>query len=394
MRVRVIQLRLLASTLFALWLATFAVVLIGYRPGGPADALVGAAGGLPALVAAAAILWPPLARGSRAHVGISWLALGAILLLVPSLVGIAQRILAGGPQTLLPSPEAAYSWILALAATGLFAGLGVARRWLGSTALRTRRLAAGVAFGTAATLVAGTAFGGAAIANELALRDQPVASSRFGPTDPTLELPACDAALRAGSSAQLTVRIAGRADGSSMGGMTIGGVRDGRNVRWLGYTATTTRLGQYGVTRIDDAAWSLAPGTGWVPIPLDRAADQDLDLQLLRTALTPENRLVAQMLGIGFLEGARARHCRVAVDGATFRAAVPQVSFLVGDGDIDRWRGELDYWVFADGELGQADARVNGSAAGVVENVLLIDLTYRLTAVHRGADITVPRPRP
>jgi len=388
----VIQLRLLAGLLFALWLGTFALLLVGYQPGGPVDRLVAIAGALPALVALTAVLWPPLARGDRAHVGISWLALLAILLLVPSLVGIAEQIRGGGPQTLLPSPEAAYPWLLALLATGLFAGLGLARRRLGSASLRRRRLALGSAVGLLATTVIGTAFGGAAIANELALRDRVAGSSRFGPTDPSLEPFPCEGALAAGPTAQLTVRVAGQADGASMGGITIRGVRDGLDVRWLGYAATSTRLGQYGVARLGDSAWALAPGTGWVPTPLDRAAGEDLDLQLLRTVLTPDNRVVAQMLGIDFIEGARARHCRVAVDGAMFRAAVPQVRYLVGSGDISRWRGEVDYWVFADGQLGQVDAQVNGSAADVVEGALLIDLSYRLTAVRRGADVTIPRP--
>ena len=391
-RVRVIQLRLLAGLLFALWLGTFVLLLVGYRPGGPADWLVAAAGALPALVALAAVLWPPLARGDQAHAGISWLALLAVLLLVPSMVGIVDQIRGGGPQTLLPSPEAAYPWLVALLATGLFAGLGIARRQLGSTAVRRRRLVLGTTLGVVATAVVGTAFGSAAIGNELALRDRIVASSRFGPTDPTLEPPPCDGALAAGRTAQLTVRVAGEADGASMGRMTIGGVRAGLDVRWLGYAATSTRLGQYGIARVGDSAWSLAPGTGWVPAPLSRVVGEDLDLQLLRSVLTAENRVVAQMLGIDVIEGARARHCRVAVDGAMFRAAVPQVAFLVGAGDISRWRGELDYWVFADGELGQVDGRVNGSAADVIENALLIDVTYRLTAVQRGTDVDVPRP--
>lgn len=391
-RVRFIQLRLLAGALFALWLATFGLVLVGYRPGGPADWIVAAAGAIPAVVAAAAIAWPPAARGNRTHAVISWLGVMAILLLVPSLTGIAQRIRDGGPQTLLPSPEAAYSWILALVATALFAGLGVARSRLGPGALRRRRLALGMTLGLAAATVAASAFGGAAIANELALRDRPAISSRFGPTDPSIDPPPCDGPLSAGPGAQLTVRVSGRSDDRSMGGVTIGGLRNGTNVRWLGYAATTTRLGQYGITRLDDSAWGLAPGTGWVPITPDRAATQDLDLQLLRTVLTPENRLVAQMLGIDFLEGARARHCRVAVDGAMFRAAVPQVAYLVGDGDISRWRGELDFWVFADGQLGQVDGRINGSAADVLEDALLGDLSYRLAAVDRGRDWAISPP--
>ena len=42
-RVRVIELRILGAVLAALWLTTFALILLGYRPGGPVDVLVGLA---------------------------------------------------------------------------------------------------------------------------------------------------------------------------------------------------------------------------------------------------------------------------------------------------------------------------------------------------------------
>ena len=62
------------------------------------------------------------------------------------------------------------------------------------------------------------------------------------------------------------------------------------------------------------------------------------------------------------IEGARARRCRIAIDGTTFREAFPQVAWLVGDADLHRWRGQLDYWVFLDGQLGQVAGSANGEA--------------------------------
>ena len=155
MRVRTIELRILGAALVALWLAAFGLVLLGYRPGGPVDILVGLAAVGPVLVAGTAILWPPIARGDRAFAAIAWLALASMLLLVPSLVGLVAQLTARGPQTLLPSLEAAYPWLLALTATGLFAGLGLARRRLGGASVRRARLALGSLFAAVMVLLCG-----------------------------------------------------------------------------------------------------------------------------------------------------------------------------------------------------------------------------------------------
>lgn len=393
MRVRVIELRILAVTLTVLWLSAFALVTLGYRPGGPIDLLVGLAAAGPIVIAAAAVVWPPAARGDRAFGAILWLGIVAVLLLVPSIGGLLGQLRAGGPQTLLPSLEAAYPWLLALVATGVFAGLGIARRRLGQTSLRRRRLVLGSAIGLGASVLAGSTFAGAAIANELALHDRPAASSRFGPTDPDLEPPACAGLLATGPTARLDGRLEGDIDGRSIGGLTLSGVRAGADVRWLGFVATSSVLGQHGVARIGESAWSIAPGSRWVPMPLTNAEGQDLDLQVVRAVLTIGDRQVAEMLGIEIVEGARARHCRIAIAGDRFRDAVPQVGFLVGGIDLERWRGQLDYWVFADGQLGLVEASLNGAASDLAEDALLATIRYRLSAVDRGTPIVVPRPR-
>jgi hypothetical protein len=391
-RARLIQLRILGAAMTGLWVAAFGVVLLGYRPGGPIDLLVGATAALPIVVAGAAVVWPPVARGDRAFTGITWLGLGTLLLLVPSIVGVLGQIQASGTQTLLPSPEAAYPWGLALAGTSLFTGLGVARRQLGETALRRRRLVRGTVLALGMLLVSASPFAGAAMANELALRDRPVAGSRFGPTSPALELPACTGDVRTGPAARLQVRLDSEVDDAATGFVSLDGIRNGQDFRWLGFAATTTTLGQRGFARVEESAYSLAPGTGWFPIPLDRAQDQDLDLQLMRTALTPELRAVAEDRGVAFFEGARARHCRIVVDGAIVREAVPQVELLIGDHDISRWFGELDYWVFADNQVGLIVGRVNGAAIDVDAEGLLGTLRFRLSAVDRMVPHVVRRP--
>ena len=51
MRVRAIELRILAMVLVVLWFVVFGLVLIGYRPGGPIDLAVGLAAIGPILIA-------------------------------------------------------------------------------------------------------------------------------------------------------------------------------------------------------------------------------------------------------------------------------------------------------------------------------------------------------
>jgi len=391
-RVRIIELRILGAALAALWFATFALVLVGYQPGGPADRLVGLATGLPILVALAAVVWPPVARGDRAFAGIAWLGLGVILLMVPSIVSVAAQGGGQGSQTLVPSLEAAYPWILALAGTGLFAGLGIARRRLGETALRRRRVVLGAGLGLVLALLAGGGFTAAAVVNELSLRDQPAATSRYGPTDPTGEPPTCSGPLVVGSTANVELLMDASIDGRLTGQVSITGARNGTDVRWTGFAATRITLGQHGLTRVGDRAWILQPGTPWTRATPARAAGGDLDQQLLAVALTMDNRAVSEDRGLAFIEGARARHCRVTIDGSTLRRAVPEVELLIGSTDVSRWRGDLDYWVFIDGQLGQADIHVTGPATELSDDSLLATMRIHLTAVDRGLPISIQAP--
>jgi hypothetical protein len=113
---------------------------------------------------------------------------------------------------------------------------------------------------------------------------------------------------------------------------------------------------------------------------------------MLLVALNPANRAVAEDRGISFIEGARARHCRIAADGTMIRDALPEVDMLVGDTDLARWRGDLDYWVFADDQLGQVDGRISGPALDLSDDALVAGIRFRITAVDRGSPITVLPP--
>jgi len=83
----------------------------------------------------------------------------------------------------------------------------------------------------------------------------------------------------------------------------------------------------------------------------------------------------------------------VAVDGATLRLALPEVDLLVGDADLSRWRGQIDYWVFADGQLGQANGYAGGPALELEPNALQATIRFQMTAIDRGSPFTINPPQ-
>jgi hypothetical protein len=391
-RVRIFELRLIGSALVACWTVSGALILLTYRPGGPFDLFVGLTSLGPIVIALASVVWPPVARGERAFPAIVWLGIAGLLFLVPSIVGVVDQLTALGSQTLLPSIEAVYPWLVALVATSLFAGIGLARRLEGGSALRRRRLVTGLAIAAAATALSGGAFGAVAIANDIALRDKTVASSRFGPTGGAQQPPLCDAPLAVGSSARLRLEMSGTADLRPIGSVELSGLRVGGDFRWLAYVATNRQLGEYGSARLDDRAWARTPALGWRTVEPETVASDTLDAQVLATALVPDYRSTAEDRGVEVLEGARARRCRIAIDGETFEAAFRQVRWLIGSPDLHRWRGQLDYWVFLDGQVGQIAANVNGEAAGILTDALQGTVEVRVTATERGRSFVVYPP--
>jgi hypothetical protein len=65
---------------------------------------------------------------------------------------------------------------------------------------------------------------------------------------------------------------------------------------------------------------------------------------------------------------------------------------LVGDVDLYHWRGELDYWVFADGELGRASGSVSGAGTGIVEGGLQATVRATMIAIERDRSHAIVRP--
>ena len=391
-RVRTIELRLIAAALVTCWALAAAIVLLGYRPGGPVDLAVGAAAAGPVAIAIAGLIWPPAARGQRAFTAMICLGIATLLVLVPSIIDVSDQLVRGGAQTLLPSIEAAYPWGLALLGTSLFAGFGIARRLLGETAMRRRRLVRGVAVASILAVATGSLFTAVAMANELALRDQPTPSSRYGPTDSEAEPPACDDPLSVGSTARIELDLEADLDGHSIGTVDLAGDRNGSDFRWLAYAATTRELGLHGSARIGDDAWVREPFGGWHRAPELEVADWSIDLQAFEAALSDGPRAAAELHGVDLIEGARARHCRIAIDGPTFRAAFPPVVWLAGEADLGRWRGQLDYWAFLDGQLGRVTGSINGDAGAILEGALQGTVRVSLSATSRGRDVRIDPP--
>jgi len=391
-RVRTLELRLIAVVLTACWAVTAVLVLIGYRPGGPADLVVGFAALVPAAIALAGVAWPPVPHGDRAFAAMVSLAAGALLVLVPSIADVTGQLGSAGVQTLLPSLEAAYPWALGLLATCLFTGFGLARRRLGPSAMRRRRMVRGLVIALVFTLGSAGAFTAAAMANELALRDRVANSSRFGSTDQNEVPPPCDGLMSVGATAHVTVHMEGEVDGRSIGTVDLQGARDHDDVSWVSYAASSRRLGLGGVALIGDQAWTRAATGRWVRADPQVVNAGRLDLRAFTVALTSDARITAESRGVGLIEGARARQCRIAIDGPTFRLAFPQVEDLVGEASLARWRGQLDYWIFGDGAVGRVSGSVNGDAAGLPASGILGTVSVTMTIVDRGRAVAIVPP--
>jgi hypothetical protein len=392
---------LLAALLAGLWSGLAVTLLVAYRPGGPLDLLVGAAAFLPVLVAVVAIIWPPLVDEWRPAAAIAWLGILSALLVTPLVLGIVETIAAGGRQELFPSAEVAYAGTLALGTTCLFGSLGLIRaRWGGMLPKRAFLISV-VPLATSLTVICALAFGGAAIANELALRARPHPTSRFGPTDAAIPPPHCTEAAKLGPNAELDVTASAAVDGATIGSVLLTGARHGDDERWTAIMQGRFAQGAASYVRVGGAAQlqqdanapqSISAGS------LGLLGQRGLTVEgpVVAEALGTPGKLVTEELGIELIEGAQARHCRTPVDGPTAQNLSLAVRWLAGGKllapahRLEQWRGNLDWWVFADGELGQAVVTINGypgeawPSAGIQGSI-----TARMTALDRTVAQTI-----
>jgi hypothetical protein len=399
--IRVLGLRLLAAVLAGLWTGLAISLLVAYRPGGPLDLLIGAAAFLPVLVAVAAIAWPPVLEDWRAAAAVAWLGIGSALLVTPLLGGVIDTLAEGGRQELFPSAEVAYAGMLALGTTCLFGALGLVRaRWGAVLTLRIAVVRAAV-LATTLTLIGALVFGGAAIANELALRARAHPISAFGPSDGRIPPPHCTEALELGGNAVLEVTASAAIDGVTVGNVILTGARHGADERWTAImegrfaqgAASYVRLGGEARIQMASGGWqSISPGS----LELLNEGGPTVEGPVHAAALGTLGHPVTEEIGIELIEGAQARHCRTPVDGPAALGASLPVRWLAGGNllspahELDAWRGNLDWWVFADGELGQAVVTINGYPGDAWPSAgLQGSITARMTALDRTVPQTV-----
>ena len=334
-------------------------------------------------VAAAAVAWPAVTRTRRDAIGLAWIWIAAVLLTIPLLYAVASSLVLGDPQRLVPSPEAAYASYLALATTAVFSVIGAvharARRRSSSVPPASGRSRSPEADGRIAVV-----FGGVVVLNERTLVVEVAPTSAYGPTDLTIVPPPCDRpAARAVRRVTMTARLLAddrswRRPRSTAGGLDRDEVWGGT---WSGDRRRSRR--EDGRLRLGDAGWRArgdvttgdrdAPGTTGdraQPDPFGLADPGALTMDgPPRSVVAGEpGTVVAEDLGFEIIDGARARHCRTFVDGPTAMRSFLPLRWLVSGAatdlptDLPAWRGELDWWVFADGELGRARDRGLGPA--------------------------------
>ncbi|MFI5261475.1 MAG: hypothetical protein ACHQZR_02825 [Candidatus Limnocylindrales bacterium] len=403
MRVRLFELRLIAGFLALLWAVAFVAILVLYHPGGPADLIVALAAVGPLTVALLGVRYPPLAFGDRASVVMGWLGVLACLLLIPVLYGVLQAMATpGGGSLVVPSPEGMYAGAATLFMTCLFTGLGLARPITGPTADRQRRFMTGVTVAMGLTLVTGFLLGGAILANGLALEAAAPPSSVYGPVGTSGPPPQCEGALAAGPYAVVSIHASSSVDRRTRATSLVSGTRAGEDEAWQ---ATGTRDGltsSRAYRRIGPDAWQESSGTSWqtVVLPVGATAPAPtLDEAIVQAALTPALRRPSEDVGVEVVGGAQARHCRTETTGTLALAGFPELEWLAetsaagGQPDLSAWRGQLDWWVFLDGELGQATVTVSGlSPATWPESGVQGELQESVTATQRTIPVTIVPP--
>jgi hypothetical protein len=68
------------------------------------------------------------------------------------------------------------------------------------------------------------------------------------------------------------------------------------------------------------------------------------------------------------------------------------MAWLTGDANVETWRGQLEYWVFGDGQVGKVLGSVNGSSQDILPHGLLATIEVSMTATDRGAAVSIAPP--
>ena len=404
--------RLLAVVLTFLWAATGIVIAVAYRPGGPVDIAVALACFMPVVIADMGVIWPAKKLQRRHRLALVWVWIGAVLFTLPIIYGVGTTIATSGPQSLVPSAEAAYAGAIALLLTSFYSVVGIVHRRRGVRPLERRASWLALLAAAGLTIIAGLAFLFVAVVNEHDVREDAPATSRFGPTDPDVLPPDCDEPLLLGPAARVVITATSSLDNEERGTAILEGRRDGRDEAWGGSWEGLDGSGQRAYLRVGRRAWlnddtddPQAPGRTWREVPPDpfdlHGADElTMDGPPYALAAVPRGEIVPEDLGLEHIEGARARHCRTFIDGTTAMDTFLPLRWLLYDSDgrpegaISRWRGEMDWWVFTDGQLGLATVEVSGplSETPLDDEGVRVVLAAELSATERDrvVDVTTP----
>ena len=392
---------MLAIVLASLWLALAVSVLVAYHPGGPYDLLVRAAIFIPVPIAGLAVVFPPIGHDQRESAAIGWLGLIGALLLMPLLAGVFDTLRNEARQALFPSAEVAYAAVLTLAITCIFTALGIVERRRQAPLTRGSWVAESIALASALTVTAVLLLGLPSLANERALVTRPPSTSRFGPTDANLPLPQCEVPPPIGGQAVLEGEVIATIDTRTVERAILSGSRSGSTAE--GWVADVS--GQFASVPV---SFERKAFTAHVR---DANGDRTMDPRDLEMAdpggLTLDGALaaylgrgevtrVAEDRGIELVENAPARHCRITLDGrGALESSMLTRLVLAGTVDphrnLDAWRGSLEWWVFADGQLGQVIETLGGYPGDAWDTSgLQASITARLAATHRSGSAIMP----
>ena len=404
--------RLLALILTVMWAVTAIAIATAFRPGGPIDIVVALACFVPVVIADAGVVWPVTSPSRLHRTVLIWVWIAAIVFVIPVLYGVASTLAIAGPQSLVPSFGAAYGGAIALFAMSFFSVVGLIHRRRRVRPLERQASLLTLLAAAGLSAFAGLAFIFVAVVNDQDLRSEQPPRSRYGPTDPDVVPPLCDDPVALGSNAVITIEAKSSIDDIDRGTALLQGQRGGLDEAWGGSWTGPDGAGQQAYLRVGRLAWlndqsddPHAPGTSWQqvrPDPFDMIGDAQLTMDgpPQRIAQAPRGTIVAEDLGLDHIEGARARHCRTFIDGATALDLFLPLRWLLYDHSgaakdaISDWRGELDWWVFADGELGLASVEVSGSRDGTQWDAtgVRVDLEARLSATDRDTRVDVSAP--
>ena len=365
-----------------------AIVLLGYRPGGPVDLAVGLAAAGPVAIALAGLLWPPAARGVAGVRG-DGLARARVAARArpvdrrrrrPARRAAPRRCCRRSRR---PTRGASRCSGRACSPASGSPGASSARPRCAGVASPAASLVATVLAVAAGIALHGRRDGQRARAARpadavVAVRpDRRRATSRRRATARSRSATTAAARAPPRRRPRRPVDRHGRPRRRPRSAATSAGSPTRRRRR---SSASTARPGSA------TDAWIREPFGGWRRATPLEVADGTVDAQAFEAALRRRDAGdAAELHGVDVIEGARARHCRIAIDGPTFRSRVPGRS--PGSSATPTWpAGGASSTTGSSSTASSAGSTgsVNGDAGGIREGALQGTIRVNLIATSRG----------